>query len=364
MKLPVKNAFVLAAVLSLASTASAAVHVMMQEAHGVTTAIAALEAKVKAYTADRVLSAAEKAALDKLAAAIWSKAQRLVTAQGAPAIAGIEHFRALLAQNRVATNGASVIAALTKARGAVWTQAKSDKEKSPFATFGAAWKKPYTGVRTLATSNRGAAAHVLAFDLANPKIAVLMSRYQRSGANYVPRVVLASAQSNQAQYAINGDFFSLRTFKPSGYTMSRKVFWAGTDTNRWEPGFAFTGHHVVFLPKGKAVPPWVENVISARPRIMENGAVITSYNEPDKAARSRRTGMGISKTGRVLYLVAAASATAVELGTLLKKVGAHEAMTMDAGGSAQMVSGGRVVQPSSDGGGVRRVANVLMVRFK
>ncbi len=92
--------------------------------------------------------------------------------------------------------------------------------------------------------------------------------------------------------------------------------------------------------------------------------MVTSYREPEKAARSRRTGMGISKSGRVLYLVAAASATAAELGALLKRVGAFEAMTMDAGGSAQMYSSGHVVQGSSDGPGGRRVTNVMMVRFK
>ena len=193
-----------------------------------------------------------------------------------------------------------------------------------------------------------------------------MSKLSVTGGRFAPRRLHDSARSNAAQYAINGDFFTRNppTFKPSGYAKSFGQEWPGTDTKHWEPAFAWSGHHVVFLPSGHTPPSWVDNVISARPRVLEAGAVVTHYAEPEKAARSRRTGAGISQDGRVFYLVAAASATAAEIGALLRRFGAADGITMDGGGSAQMISDGAVVQASSDAGGVRAVTNVLMVRFK
>jgi exopolysaccharide biosynthesis protein len=103
--------------------------------------------------------------------------------------------------------------------------------------------------------------------------------------------------------------------------------------------------------------------VSARPTVLKDGHVATSFPEPDKAGAHRRTGVGVSKSGRVLYLVASEGAmTAKDLGRLLKKVGADDGMAMDAGGSAQMWMKGRgYVQRSSDPGGTRRVANAILI---
>ena len=49
--------------------------------------------------------------------------------------------------------------------------------------------------------------------------------------------------------------------------------------------------------------------------------------------------------------------------TLLRRQGAWEAMTMDAGGSAQMYQKNRgLVQRSSDSGGQRAVANSILIQ--
>ena len=97
--------------------------------------------------------------------------------------------------------------------------------------------------------------------------------------------------------------------------------------------------------------------------LLNDGALITNYPEPDKAADSRRTGLGLSKDGRVLFLVAAEGGmSAKDLARLLRQQGAHDGFALDAGGSAQMYQRGRgLVQRSSDAGGRRAVANALMI---
>ena len=65
----------------------------------------------------------------------------------------------------------------------------------------------------------------------------------------------------------------------------------------------------------------------------------------------------------MLFLVAVEGGlSAKELGRLMKRVGADDAMAMDDGGSAQMFEKGRgYVQRSSDPGGERRIANAILI---
>lgn len=80
---------------------------------------------------------------------------------------------------------------------------------------------------------------------------------------------------------------------------------------------------------------------------------------------------GTSEDGRTLYLVAVQGKsgvnglTATELGQFLRSLGADDAMAMDSGGSAQLYVKGRgMVQKSTDPGGSRGVANVVMVQSR
>jgi uncharacterized protein YigE (DUF2233 family) len=189
-----------------------------------------------------------------------------------------------------------------------------------------------------------------------------------NGSNYASVRVADTARARAAQAAINGDFFSnvVPRYKPSGYTQTSGVVWPGTDNPRFEPSVIWAGQHVMILPKRERVPKWASHVVSARPMTLQGGKVVTDFGgDASHAGRSRRTGVGLSKSGRVLFFVASPSATASEIGQLLKSVGAHDGFTMDGGGSAQLyLKGHGYAQPSSDGPAGRAVTNLLMVRYK
>ena len=177
------------------------------------------------------------------------------------------------------------------------------------------------------------------------------------------------AKGHRAEIAINGDFFSFGSYQPSGLTETNGKQWSGTQAG-YEPSIAFTGRHAEMLGAyHRGEPGWADNVVSARPMILRDGKVGA---EPDNMTeKTSRIGLGLSKSNRVLYLVAVEGRsgvkglTAAELGKLMKRVGADDAMTMDGGGSAQMYQRGRgMVHRSTDPAGARAVANVLMVQSR
>jgi exopolysaccharide biosynthesis protein len=163
---------------------------------------------------------------------------------------------------------------------------------------------------------------------------------------------------------VNGDFFSYGSYKPSGLAMSDGKRWPGTQPGGWHGTLFMNGRHVQVARRGDHVPKWAEDAISGRPAVLAGGRVITDYSaEPDKARPSRRTGVGLSRDGRGMYIVAVESPiSAKDLGRLMKRYGAHDGMSFDSGGSAQLYVRGRgLVQQSSDPGGRRAVANSLLI---
>jgi exopolysaccharide biosynthesis protein len=85
-------------------------------------------------------------------------------------------------------------------------------------------------------------------------------------------------------------------------------------------------------------------------------------------ARHPRSAVGVSRDGRTVWLVAvegrssaSVGMTLVELGALLRRLGAWDALNFDGGGSTAMVVDGRLVTVPSDAAGERPVANALVV---
>ena len=227
-----------------------------------------------------------------------------------------------------------------------------------------------TGIVAHTAKHRGQPAWFVAVDLAQPRVRLLTNAFKMEGRDYASVNVANRARTSGAQAAINGDFFANKRgthplYRPSGYAKSNGVVWPLTDVPRFEPSILWTGQHVQVLPGRKPIPEWAQHVVSARPLVLADGKAMTEFDDPTKAGRSRRTGVGLSEDGRMLVFVASVSASATEIGQLLKSAGAYTGFTMDAGGSAQLyLKGHGYAQPSSDGPAGRRVANVLMVRFK
>ena len=143
--------------------------------------------------------------------------------------------------------------------------------------------------------------------------------------------------------------------------------WSGSTDRNFEGFLAFNGQHAELMGPFKDSPDWARNAVSARPTVLVDGK--PTLSDPNKNDRTARTGLGVSKSGRVAYLIAVEGKsgvkglTATELGTLLKRLGADDGLAMDSGGSTQMYIRGRgMVQKSTDPGGARGVANVLMVQ--
>ena len=116
-------------------------------------------------------------------------------------------------------------------------------------------------------------------------------------------------------------------------------------------------------------------LIGGWPRIVHNGNIV-AQNAPtvegtisrNAEARHPRTAIGFSRDSATLYLIAvdgrserSLGLTLVELATLMRRLGAWQAMNFDGGGSTTMVIGGQVVNRPADPSGERAVGNALAV---
>ena len=116
-------------------------------------------------------------------------------------------------------------------------------------------------------------------------------------------------------------------------------------------------------------------LIGGWPRILQDGRIVASDAPTVEGTISRnaemrhpRTSIGFSRDSSTLYLLTvdgrsenSGGMTLVELATMMRKLGAWQAMNFDGGGSTTMVIDGGVVNKPSDTTGEREVGNVLAV---
>ncbi len=125
-----------------------------------------------------------------------------------------------------------------------------------------------------------------------------------------------------------------------------------------------------FAPNPAFTP---EFVIGGGPRLVREGrpglpADPGIYPSGFADERHPRTAVGVRADGRILLVTVdgrqperSVGMTIAELATLLRELGAVEAINMDGGGSTTMVVGGRVVNSPSDLAGERAVGDALLV---
>mgnify|MGYP001380935546 CR=1 FL=1 len=320
-----------------------------------------LSDRLDAATADGRIDRTERQALRDALDTTAKKARGLVAYQHAPVQAVLSAAKEALRDGTLVGRSDRFEARLERSGDRLVSQATRAAESNPLK----GWKRRFPGIATRDFTFKGLKVNAVAIDLADPRV-----RLQTNSQSERGRTVDGQAKAHHAEIAINGDFFSLSTFAPSGLAETNGQRWSGTSSG-FEPSIAFTGRHAELLPTGHhGEPGWADNVVSARPAMLVDGKVLA--NPPGGMnERTARTGVGLSKSGRVLYLVAVEGRsgvkglTATELGQLLKSLGADDGMAMDGGGSAQMYQRGRgLVKPSTDPGGRRGVANVLMVQSR
>jgi peptidoglycan hydrolase-like protein with peptidoglycan-binding domain len=322
----------------------------------------AVSSVLKSAVADGTVTAAESQSLAAVLARARAPAARLVAGQSAPVLAALDAVGRALESGKLVLRAGALEDGLAEARSTMLSDAQSAAARNPFARGG--WQRAFPGVATKELRVQGLRASVVAVDLADPRVSLETNRESARG-----RSVSFFAGAHRAEVAINADFFSWGSFKPSGFAMTAGKAWAGTTDRNFEGFLAFTGRNAeVVKPYGRN-PAWSRNAVSGRPSVLKDGQAILS--DPNKNDRSARTGLGLSKDGRVLYLVAVEGKSGVrglratELGALLKSLGAHDGLALDSGGSAQLFVKGRgMVQRSTDPGGGRAVANVLMVQSR
>ena len=338
-----------------------AVRPFLRPAHAVAQSVNQLAQRVRNAAADDVISGAEKKAILKQANAVEAKAQTLTQRQGDSVVDAIGDLERMTKNGKLVVNADDAVKALVKSKDQMWKDAKFEMTHSAFPAsmrkVGNGVRAPFVGVRTKDVRWEGKRVHLVAVDLANPKVKVSTTSEGERG-----KAVDTFAKKHKAEVGINGDFFSYGSYKPSGLAMKNGKEW-GSQGATWEAGLVWKGQHAQIQRSSADPADWAKNVVSARPMVLNDGKLVTNFPEPDKAAASRRTGLGLSKDGRTLYLVAAEGGmTAKDLARFMRQHGAHDAFALDAGGSAQLYQKGRgLVQRSSDPGGRRAVANALLI---
>jgi exopolysaccharide biosynthesis protein len=116
-------------------------------------------------------------------------------------------------------------------------------------------------------------------------------------------------------------------------------------------------------------------IIGGWPRILRDGqnvagdaATVEGTISRNAEMRHPRTAVGFSRDSSMLFLLtvdgrseSSGGMTLAELATMMRKLGAWQAMNFDGGGSTTMVVDGVLVNKPSDKEGERTVGNALMV---
>jgi exopolysaccharide biosynthesis protein len=119
----------------------------------------------------------------------------------------------------------------------------------------------------------------------------------------------------------------------------------------------------------------IRTVVGGWPVIVNDGKSVAEYADVVEGTfpkfsvqRHPRTGVGISKDGKTLYLMTVdgrreseGGMSLVELAQTMLRLGAYEAMNFDGGGSTTMVVDGKVVNRPSDATGERAVGSALLI---
>ncbi len=188
------------------------------------------------------------------------------------------------------------------------------------------------------------------------------------------------ARAKGLQIAINAGFYNTTTFDPSSIVVSNGSQWANTYDSGTYGQFGYTADgrpkYIEEAPiASKAQYPWMHNVVSGTPVIVQKGAVVANLHSSAACAGlghcnsyRARTGVGLSADNRYTYLVTVEEnpskngMTMNQFAALMVEVGAHWALNLDGGGSTTMhieAKGGRVGRVQGSSSYQRPVSNHL-----
>ena len=231
----------------------------------------------------------------------------------------------------------------------------------------AEWERVASGVEYQRFESDRRDIHVTRIDLTDEGLRVIGTQESERGLR-----VSEYARRNEAIVAINGDYFDTN-MNPIGLTIGPCGQWEGTrDTTR--EGVVAIGPSRAEIHRQSEVmdPPeeWVEAAVSGWPALVMGCKPLAKLPGSDPFTRSPhpRTAVGLSRSGRTLFLIVAdgrregvPGLTLPELARFLaEELGACSAINLDGGGSSAMWLDGKIVNRPSDGS-ERRVADHLAV---
>ena len=218
---------------------------------------------------------------------------------------------------------------------------------------------PFDGVRRLrrTASNPAEVINALFVDLTVPGV-----HFEATASAQRKQTPSSFAKLIGSQAAINGDFFSYTTYGVSGLAAGSGAAWSDTKDSTSSGTLAFDKARRVELTKPVTSvtfdKTWMEGVVSGHPWILDAGNVV-AYTSSSSLCyyRNPRTAVGMSKDGQTLIVVvvdgrssSSLGMTCGELGSLMKGLGADNALNLDGGGSSAMyVQGTGIVNTPSDG---------------
>lgn len=224
------------------------------------------------------------------------------------------------------------------------------------------WSDVAPGIRLLRrTTDRPWRIFALQIDLCARGVTV---RATAEGERW--RTVPSFADRVGAVAAVNADFFSYDTQRPTGLAAHAGDIWAPHLRGGGEALFGDDRAWLQTPASAANVPPWVREAVGARPMLVVEGEVPNSFNRGDCSVRHPRTAIGLSADRRTLTLAVvdgrsnrSIGMTCAELGGLMAGLGAHRAMNLDGGGSSTLWARGTGVVNSPSDGRPRTVANHL-----
>jgi exopolysaccharide biosynthesis protein len=152
------------------------------------------------------------------------------------------------------------------------------------------------------------------------------------------------ASSAGVEVAVNADFFSYDTYLPSGATMGNGVAWGHADS-RSNGVVAFGRDRVLLSPPSEVLDPlpgWMREAIGGHPQILRDGEVLDQSGDLC-TVRHPRSALGLSQDGHTLYLFVVDGRSSRSIGmtceeeaSMLRELGAWNAINLDGGGSSTM----------------------------
>lgn len=219
----------------------------------------------------------------------------------------------------------------------------------------------------------------LAYARAEPGLHLLRVDLQQRRLRITPlaergRTLAEFSGAQQALAALNLSFFD-REFRARGHTVSKGQAWPEPLNPEASPLLACDAVQrcQLDLDAPYPLPPGTYSAVAGTPWLIRQGQARSAADDAGceaLCARTHpRTALGLSADGHTLLLLLAEGRresvpglTLAETAQQLQRLGAHEALNLDGGGSSSLLLQGRsVMQRPANEPQLRRIANALLI---